>query len=82
MRPIGEPGIPDSLLIPLLAFDARGHRLGYGGGYYDRTLAVLPGRMRIGCAFAAQQVDAVPVDPYDITLDAVATDQGIVQFGV
>jgi len=81
MRPTGAPGIPDSLLVPLLAFDSRGCRLGYGGGYYDRTLAGLPGRMRIGCAFAAQQVDAVPVDPYDMPLDVVATDQGIVRCG-
>ena len=44
-----------------------GGRLGYGGGFYDRTLAGLPGRFRLGCAFAAQQVDAVPVGPYDIT---------------
>jgi 5-formyltetrahydrofolate cyclo-ligase len=81
MRPIGEVLVPDMLLIPLLAFDATGGRLGYGGGFYDRTLTELPGRFRLGCAFAAQQVDAVPVGPYDIRLDAVATEDGIIRCG-
>jgi 5-formyltetrahydrofolate cyclo-ligase len=81
MRPIGEEMVPDVLLIPLLAFDSGGRRLGYGGGFYDRTLAGLPGRFRLGCAFAAQQVDAVPVGAYDMTLDAVATERGVIRFG-
>jgi 5-formyltetrahydrofolate cyclo-ligase len=81
MRPTGAILEPDYLLIPLLAFDALGGRLGYGGGFYDRTLAGLPGRFRLGCAFAAQQVDAVPVGPYDIRLDAVATELGIIRCG-
>jgi 5-formyltetrahydrofolate cyclo-ligase len=81
MRPVGPVMVPDMLLVPLLAFDAAGGRLGYGGGFYDRTLAELPGRFRLGCAFAAQQVDAVPVGPYDIRLDAVATENGIIRCG-
>jgi 5-formyltetrahydrofolate cyclo-ligase len=81
MRPIGEILPPDMLLVPLLAFDASGARLGYGGGFYDRTMAGLPGRFRLGCGFAAQQVDAVPVGPYDIRLDAVATENGIIRCG-
>ena len=81
MRPIGEVMVPDILLIPLLAFDAKGGRLGYGGGFYDRTLAQLPGRFRLGCAFTAQQVDAVPAGPYDMHLDAVATENGIIRCG-
>jgi 5-formyltetrahydrofolate cyclo-ligase len=72
--------VPDFLLIPLLAFDSGGRRLGYGGGFYDRTLAALPRRFRLGCGFAAQQVDAVPIGPYDMMLDAVATEQGIMRF--
>jgi 5-formyltetrahydrofolate cyclo-ligase len=79
MRPDGPEVVPDAVLVPLLAFDPACHRLGYGGGFYDRTLAGLPGRPKIGCAFAAQRVDAVPVGPYDVPLDAVATDQGIVR---
>lgn len=81
MRPIGDVLVPDVLLIPLLAFDSAGGRLGYGGGYYDRTLAGLPNAFRLGCAFAQQQVDAVPVGPYDIRLHAVATEHGIIRCG-
>lgn len=77
LHPVGEELVPDVLLVPLLAFDSRGNRLGYGGGYYDRTLAALPGRLAIGCAFAAQQVACVPVEPTDIRLDAVATEHGV-----
>ena len=57
-------------------------RSGYGGGFYDRTLPLLPGRFALGCAFAAQMVDEVPVGPYDIRLDAVATENGIMRCGV
>ncbi len=71
--------VPDVLLVPLLAFDRRGHRLGYGGGYYDRTLAALRGALAIGCAFAAQEVDAVPAGPTDIALNAIATERGVIQ---
>lgn len=77
VRPTGEPMVPDLLLVPLLAFDGRGRRLGYGGGFYDRTLAGLPGRVAIGCAFAAQRVDCVTADVHDIPLQAVATERGL-----
>ena len=77
VRPTGEPLAPDLLLVPLLAFDSRGRRLGYGGGFYDRTLAGLPGRLAIGCAFAAQRVDGVAADVHDIPLQAVATERGL-----
>ena len=81
MRPTGPERIPTFLLVPLLAFDRTGARLGYGGGFYDRTLPLLPGRIALGCAFAAQMVDEVPVGPYDIRLDAVATENGVFQCG-
>jgi 5-formyltetrahydrofolate cyclo-ligase len=80
MAPTGETAVPDFLLVPLLAFDRRGYRLGYGGGYYDRTLAALPRRFALGFGFAAQEVDAVPVGPTDIRLDAVATERGMIRF--
>ncbi|MEN0074325.1 MAG: 5-formyltetrahydrofolate cyclo-ligase [Paracraurococcus sp.] len=76
----GEALRPDWLLVPLLAFDRAGRRLGYGGGYYDRTLAGLPGATAIGCAFACQELPEVPAGPEDWRLDAVATETGILRF--
>jgi 5-formyltetrahydrofolate cyclo-ligase len=71
--------VPDVLLVPLLAFDASGHRLGYGGGFYDRTLAAIPARA-IGIAYAGQQSASIPHEPHDRTLDMVLTEQGIRRF--
>ena len=77
MHPLGAAVMPDFVLVPLVAFDATGHRLGYGGGYYDRTLAGLPHAFRLGCAYAAQQVAHVPVEETDFHLHAVATEGGV-----
>jgi len=67
------------VLVPGIAFDRMGGRLGYGGGYYDRLLPVLPVRAsRVAGAFSAQIVDAVPSAPHDITMDAVVTEAGVV----
>jgi 5-formyltetrahydrofolate cyclo-ligase len=76
-HPAGTATMPDFILLPLLAFDLSGHRLGYGGGYYDRTLAALPNAFRLGCAFAAQQVAHVPRETTDLPLHAMATEQGL-----
>jgi 5-formyltetrahydrofolate cyclo-ligase len=78
LRPTGEVAVPDTLFVPLLAFDRAGRRLGYGGGFYDRTLAGLPGACAIGCAFAAQELDEVPATDYDARLHAVATERGVI----
>ena len=75
----GEILAPDWLLVPLLAFDRAGRRLGYGGGYYDRTLAGLPGAHALGCAYAAQEMPEVPAGPEDACLSAVATEQGVLR---
>lgn len=78
----GETVRPDWLLVPLLAFDRAGRRLGYGAGYYDRTLAGLgPCAVAVGCAHAAQEVPAVPAGPDDVPLARVATERGIVVCG-
>lgn len=72
--------VPDLLLVPLLAFDPRGHRLGYVGGFYDRTLAALraAGPVRaLGLAYAAQQVPRVPSGRHDAPLDAIVTERGV-----
>lgn len=70
---------PDLLLVPLLAFDRRGYRLGYGGGFYDRTLEARRTRGKVfavGVGFADQEVASVPSGPNDQRLDAIATERG------
>ena len=74
--PLAEVVEPEVILTPLLAFDARGGRLGQGGGYYDRTFAARPETVRIGFAYAGQQVDDLPVEPHDIRLHGVLTETG------
>jgi len=69
---------PDVVLVPLLAFDRQGYRLGWGGGYYDRTLELLRKTgecVAIGVAYAVQEVDEVPVDEYDQPVDWVITER-------
>ncbi|MDZ4135113.1 MAG: 5-formyltetrahydrofolate cyclo-ligase, partial [Paracoccaceae bacterium] len=71
---------PEVLIVPLLAFDARGFRLGYGGGYYDRTLQQLRARrptLAVGFAFSAQHRAQVPTDSTDQRLDAIITENGL-----
>ena len=77
----GQPVLPDIILAPLLAFDAAGWRLGYGGGFYDRTIADLAMRRHqcavIGLGFDGQKLDKVPIGPYDMPLDALLTPSGL-----
>ncbi|MFD1332201.1 5-formyltetrahydrofolate cyclo-ligase [Methylopila musalis] len=83
--PASAPEIaPELLFVPLAAFDDRGYRLGYGGGFYDRTLEKLRARGRaiaVGLAFAAQRTERVPIDRYDQRLDGVLTEQGLLTIG-
>ncbi|MGZ9098768.1 MAG: 5-formyltetrahydrofolate cyclo-ligase [Brevundimonas sp.] len=74
--PLAEVIDPDLILTPLLAFDARGGRLGQGGGYYDRTFAARPRAVRIGFAYAGQEVGELPVEPHDVRLHGVLTETG------
>ncbi len=74
---------PRVLLVPLLAFDFEGYRLGYGGGYYDRTLAALRESdkpLAVGVAFSGQEVDNVPHDANDQRLDMIVTERGVRKF--
>ena len=72
---------PDVILMPLLGFDKRGTRLGYGGGYYDRTLERLSKRPRlIGIAYAAQEFEDIPREAHDVPLDTVITEKGARHF--
>lgn len=69
---------PDILLVPLLGFDRQGHRLGYGGGYYDRTIKELRLRrqiLAIGIGYAAQEMPQIPVAASDASLDIVVTEE-------
>ena len=72
--------MPRLLLVPLMAFDAQGYRLGYGGGFYDRTLATLrllePETLAVGVCYAGLEVEAVPHDGYDQPLDWIVTEEG------
>lgn len=68
--------VPDVVLLPLAAFDRRGFRIGYGAGFYDRTLAGLRSRgavTAVGFAFACQEVDRVPAEPHDEPVDVMVT---------
>jgi 5-formyltetrahydrofolate cyclo-ligase len=72
---------PDILLVPLLAFDRSGHRIGYGAGYYDLTIAALRASKSViaaGIAFAAQEIAAVPATPRDARLDLVLTEREVI----
>ena len=82
--PAAPEVFPDILLVPLLAFDRTGHRIGYGAGYYDMTLARLRAMKSvtaIGIAFAAQEVDKVPTTARDAPLDFVLTEREIIDVG-
>jgi 5-formyltetrahydrofolate cyclo-ligase len=76
LRP-AAPGDWDVVIVPLLAFDKRGHRLGYGKGYYDRLLAASYATT-IGVGFAAQEIDALPAEAHDIALDYVITEREVI----
>jgi 5-formyltetrahydrofolate cyclo-ligase len=91
MGPLGilEPSpaaaelVPDIMLVPLAAFDRAGHRIGYGAGHYDYTLAHLrkaKAIVAIGIAFAAQEIEAVPALSHDVALDYVLTEKQLFDF--
>jgi len=80
------PRALDVVLMPLVAFDSRGHRLGMGGGFYDRTFGFLRHRsarrrpLLVGIAYGFQRVEALPPEPWDVPLAAVATEHGLTRF--
>jgi len=77
----GSDLVPDIVLLPLLAFDAQGFRLGYGGGYFDRTLAALvPRPLAIGIGFELGRVADIRPQPHDIPLAVVVTEAGVLRF--
>lgn len=85
-RPLDDAPLlqPDVLLVPMLAFDREGYRLGYGGGFYDRTLETLRAKKKIiaiGVAYAGQQVDSVARGPHDQPLDFIMTEKEVFACG-
>ena len=81
--PNAAPATPTCVLVPFLAFTERGERLGYGGGFYDRTLAALKLNHAVfacGVGFAAQEAASLPTDDYDVLLDGVLTDRYFKRF--
>jgi 5-formyltetrahydrofolate cyclo-ligase len=79
----GEPLVPEVVIVPLVAFDRSGGRLGYGGGFYDRTLELLRARgplVAIGFAYAAQEAENLPLEPTDQPLDVIVTDAEVLRF--
>ena len=76
----GAPLVPvdeiDAFVIPLLAVDLRGGRIGWGAGHYDRTLPLAPRALRLGVAFACQRLPSVPIEATDAPLDVVVTEDG------
>ena len=77
LRPVPREEI-DAVLVPAVAFDRQGRRVGYGGGYYDRFLPEMPRAARIGAAFACQIVAEIPPDPHDVPADRIVTEEGII----
>lgn len=77
------PMRPEIVILPLVAFDRRGYRLGYGGGFYDRSLESLKKSgpiLSVGFAYSAQETDTVPIEPTDQRLDAMVTERETIVF--
>jgi 5-formyltetrahydrofolate cyclo-ligase len=81
----GAPLVPldeiDAFVVPLLAVDGRGGRVGWGAGHYDRTLPLAPRALRLGVAFACQRLPSVPIEATDAPLDVVVTEDGALPTG-
>jgi 5-formyltetrahydrofolate cyclo-ligase len=67
----------DVIIVPMLGFDGQLHRVGYGGGYYDKFLADQPKARKIGVCYEVCKVEQIPVEPHDIRLDMIVTDQSV-----
>jgi 5-formyltetrahydrofolate cyclo-ligase len=80
--PSAPEAVPALVIVPLLLWDRRGHRLGYGGGYYDRTLAALPEAQTVGYSLAALEVEQLPTERWDVPLGAIVTEDGVHRPGV
>lgn len=82
-EPIGseipvDPASVEAAVVPMIAFDRRGSRLGYGAGYYDRFFSLHPHILTIGIAFSGQEIAGMPADPLDVPMDVIVTEQEII----
>lgn len=68
---------PEVIIVPLVAFDRKCNRLGYGKGFYDKALSKLPQALKIGIAYAAQECENIPMEAHDIALDMIITEKGL-----
>ena len=85
-EPIGneipaKPQDVDTIILPMLGFDRAGGRIGYGAGYYDWFLEKNPSLTKIGIAFGCQEMDGLPIDPNDVRMDLIVTEDGVVYDG-
>lgn len=71
--------VPDLAIIPLVAFDRLGNRLGYGSGFYDRVLLSMPNVRKIGVAYSCQEVDYLPTESHDVPLNLIITEREIIK---
>jgi 5-formyltetrahydrofolate cyclo-ligase len=83
-EPVGSeiPASPEDIqlvVVPVIAFDRKGHRLGYGAGYYDRFLSSHPHMRKIGVAFSCLEVPEIPGDENDVAMDLIVTEKGIIE---
>ena len=69
---------PDIMIVPMLAYDLRKYRLGYGGGFYDRAIDYYNNCISIGLAYSDQEIDSIPLEPHDKKLDLIITDNKII----
>ncbi|MDP1989942.1 MAG: 5-formyltetrahydrofolate cyclo-ligase [Syntrophales bacterium] len=77
LRPV-DVGEIDAILVPAVAFDRRGYRIGYGGGYYDRFLPRAPQAVKIGVAFASQIIEEIPVGRHDLPVEVIVTEREVI----
>lgn len=77
LRPV-DGGEIEAILVPAVAFDRRGYRIGYGGGYYDRFLPKVPRALKIGVAFTSQIIEEIPVDGHDLPVDVIVTEREVI----
>jgi 5,10-methenyltetrahydrofolate synthetase len=74
----GDFVVPDVVIAPVVGFDSAAFRLGYGGGFFDRTLAALPGRRAVGVGYTQARIATIHPLPHDIAMDFIVTEEGIV----